>query len=359
MAGPAVYMWSPTAVQSMSEDEAKLNPVGTGPFKFQSFETDLSLKFERFDDYWIEGLPYLDGIEYVLIADPVTGRAEFETGAVHSTRVRDTIIAAELADAGYAVNKTPGIMYGLAGDSAHPTSPFADIRVRRAVAYAIDLQGLADSVGMGLVPAINQLAAPGTPAHNPDVVGYPYNPEKARELLAEVGIDENNPLQTSILAQNITTDMDLYTAIQGMLSAVNIECELDWADWGRYLQVRGEGWNDSMVRFDFPSMAANDTGTTLMSFMSSTTTFVDPNSLKIFESYETALLEAVGILDTAERNAAYSDIMKIIIDDHCMVIPCYLSYAFCAYDSERVKDFDLFAGHSIQWSPHLVWLSGE
>ena len=55
----------------MTKAEAMLHPVGTGPFKFVSYTRDVSLKYEKFADYWQKGKPYLDGIEFNFVADPV------------------------------------------------------------------------------------------------------------------------------------------------------------------------------------------------------------------------------------------------------------------------------------------------
>ena len=78
-------------------------------------------------------------------------------------------------------------MGSLAGNSKDPKSPFADIRVRRAISYAIDEKGLASAFGYGYYKPMNQWAAIGSWANSPAVVGYPYNPQKAKELLAQAG----------------------------------------------------------------------------------------------------------------------------------------------------------------------------
>jgi len=71
---------SPTRVREKGEDYANWNPCGTGPLKFKDFSKDEYLKFERFDGYWQEGLPYLDGVEFIFIADVMTRQAAFLAG---------------------------------------------------------------------------------------------------------------------------------------------------------------------------------------------------------------------------------------------------------------------------------------
>ena len=71
---------SPTAYNTKGIDWARWNPVGTGPFKFISFERDVSMKFAKFDGYWRNGLPYLDRMEFFYIQDPLTRSAAFQSG---------------------------------------------------------------------------------------------------------------------------------------------------------------------------------------------------------------------------------------------------------------------------------------
>jgi len=72
-------------------------------------------------------------------------------------------------------------------DSNHPDSHFHDIKVRQAIAYAIDNTAIAKALGHGFYEPVNQWFPKKNIAYNPDIVGYPYNPAKAKQLLAEAG----------------------------------------------------------------------------------------------------------------------------------------------------------------------------
>jgi peptide/nickel transport system substrate-binding protein len=73
---------SQAAVQKNGVEWAKTNPVGTGPFTFVSLQRDTSLEFKRFDNYWDPGKPYLDGIKWTQVKDPLTQIAAFTAGEV-------------------------------------------------------------------------------------------------------------------------------------------------------------------------------------------------------------------------------------------------------------------------------------
>ena len=111
---------------------------------------------------------------------------------------------------------------GLIPNSSNPDSPFADVRVRQAMCYAIDSDALVNAFGYGLLQTTNQWAAPGAVTYNPDVKGYPYNPEKAKELLAEAGYPDGFDTVMNTDAGN----KDMFTAAANMLAEVGIRAKV-------------------------------------------------------------------------------------------------------------------------------------
>ena len=94
-------------------------------------------------------------------------------------------------------------------DSANPKSPFADLRVRQAAQYAIDTEAIAKTIFYGEVEPANQWIYKGHWGYNPSVVGYPYNPAKAKQLLAEAGYP--NGFKTKLLYRTSPeSDQTLY-----------------------------------------------------------------------------------------------------------------------------------------------------
>jgi peptide/nickel transport system substrate-binding protein len=150
-------MTSPTYFEEHGEEWCNTYPVGTGPFKFVSFQRDVNLKYERFDGYWQEGKPYLDGVEFIYIADPMVRLASFQAGEADVLLGLEPLDAKSLEAAGDVVFSTClGGLCGLAGDGAHPDSPFADIKVRQAIEFAIDREPVVKAVGLGFWGATDQ-----------------------------------------------------------------------------------------------------------------------------------------------------------------------------------------------------------
>jgi peptide/nickel transport system substrate-binding protein len=243
-------MISPTAYRKNGMDWATLHPVGTGPFKFVSWQRDVMIKYERFDEYWEKEKPYLDGMEFHIIVDPVTQLASFKRGAEHVMAEISSKDAKDLADSGkFRVTISPGRYHMISGDGIHPDSPWSNLKVRQAMMHAIDREAIAKAIGLGYwtVTPRNQLAYPRGFGDNPEVKGYPYNPAKAKQLLSEAGYP--NGFQTSILSMNQPRyNVDYMTAIQGQLKAVGIDGKMELMDPGREFQVQvGGGWKNGLL----------------------------------------------------------------------------------------------------------------
>jgi ABC-type transport system substrate-binding protein len=217
-------IFSPTYLKNNTPEYKRLHMVGTGPFKLVEFKRDEYVKFDRFDDYW-RGKPFLDGIDYKIISDMNTQLIAYRSGEIDTLMVQAKDRAALEAD-GFEVVEMPQIFVSnlaLLASSNDPNSPLSDIRVRQACEYAINKQQLVDTIGYGLGKVANQLYPESDPCHNPDTVGYPYNPEKARELLKEAGYEEG--LKLKFYQVDFLT-MDFPLAIQDMWNQVGIETEI-------------------------------------------------------------------------------------------------------------------------------------
>ena len=249
--GTAGAMVSPTAAQKNGLDWIKLNPVGTGPYKFKSFSRDVSLEYTRFDDYW-GGKPYLDGTQFIYISDATTARFAFQSGVADVVSTMTDSVTADLIKQGNKMEKRPGAMMQLIPDSKHTTSPFADLKVRQAISYAIDRQGLANTLGYGLWEVVNQPAIANHFGHI-DNSPYTYDVAKAKQLMKESGYP--NGFKTTIISSS-TFVRDPLVAIQAQLAAIGINAELrlvEFAAWNDYVS---KGWDNALL---WVTLGATDT----------------------------------------------------------------------------------------------------
>jgi peptide/nickel transport system substrate-binding protein len=348
----AGQMVSPTAIKNQGKDWCMNNPVGTGPFKFVSFKRDASVKYEKFLGYWQKGKPYLDGVEFELIADRTTAVMAFKSGQGHvfSTGLSAKYLS-ELKETGkYSTTILASNVLTLAGDSANPKSPFADVRVRRAVEHAIDKAAIEKAVGYGIYTPASQVSAPESWFHNPSVKGYEYNPQKAKELLAQAGYP--NGFKTRIIYQ--TTDpQDVFTAIQAYLSQVGIEAKLEPLTQQLYVQTHRNGWDNALIYMQVQTGPRLDPGNVLEGWLSSKS----PQFVSVIHpaDYEAKLFPAATELNVKKRKELYQTVMKSI-SDNALVVPIYVSRGGAVAYPE-VKKLGMYEGTVNLWTPEDTWLS--
>jgi len=357
LGGMAGWIVSPTALKTMG-DEAMLHPVGTGPFKFVSYQKDVSLKFEKFNGYWQKGKPYLDGIEFVFIKDPVTALLSFKAGEAQFIRSVSARDASELQSKGnFTVAKYPTVAAGMAGDSAHPDSPFADIKVRRAIAHAIDNAAIAKAVGAGFYEATNQFASRGAwgAVYNPAVAGYPYNPDKAKQLLTQANYP--NGFSTTLTYTSTNADQAaMFASVQAYLSAVGINTKLDPADPARFTKLTVEGWKNQLVFFRTACAGGLNPAQAYRSSLNSKASSWDPKSIWIPEDYDAKYWQMAAEPDPEKVRVMSQALSKIVTDDYCLAFPIYIEHGIFAY-SPNVRDMDMYRYATSEWLPENAWLS--
>ena len=239
---------SPTAFEGAgATDEeriqwARQNAVGTGAFTISHFQRDTILKYVKSDSYWREGMPYLDGIEVSCIPDPMIAAAKMEAGEADMWLAASSVQnILDLQEKGFKINWEFGMFMALLPNSNDPDSILANKKVREAIEYAINRPAIAELLGQGLYEPLTQLSSKNSPSY---IEGYdprPYNPEKARQLLAEAGVPEG--FKVKVLCTD--SARDAIAALQSFLGEVGIIVEPDVADFGRYFgAIFGTGWED-------------------------------------------------------------------------------------------------------------------
>lgn len=187
----AEHIWKDVEVGTAEEQTELLrNPIGTGAFKFEEFEPDQYVALTANEDYW-QGRPYLDRI-IIKATNQDTAQAELLAGQVNYMTVSDfnPDDMALYADEGIQVLTTAGGSYQFMGVN-HLLPDFQDVKVRQALMYGIDRQGMVDNLMYGYGEVLTQplpssnWAYPGADNLN----FYEYSPEKAIALLEEVGYE--------------------------------------------------------------------------------------------------------------------------------------------------------------------------
>jgi peptide/nickel transport system substrate-binding protein len=240
-----VFLYSPTAFRKNGEKWAINNSVSTAAFEVTEFKRDIVTKMKKFDNYYRPGLPYLDSIDLITVKEAATAAAMMQAGQGDIWMSSTPQESADLKDKGFSVVETPTIYYTIYPDSTNPDSPFANKKVREAIEYAIDRKAMADAIGFGFMVPVYQPTHQGTAGYNPDYPVRAYDPEKAKQLLAEAGFAKG--IKTKMLTQAAGTYEAAALVVQNFLAEVGIDVEIDLADVGRFWGSIMGGWDGLLL----------------------------------------------------------------------------------------------------------------
>ena len=237
---------SPAAYEKNGEKWCETHPVGTGPFKFVEYSRDEFVKYKRFESYWQEGRPYLDGLELLVIKNSMTQVAALRTGKIDGLLNPTSEVAKFLRGVGYVVSGKDATVVTLAGDSMHPASVWANRKVREAIEYAIDKEALTKKLGYGFPKPAYQIVSQGHILACQDCPPRKYDPDKARKLLAEAGYPKG--FKTTLQHFNRHWP-ESWVAIQADLKKVGIDLEVIPIDRAKYLKLREAkgGWEEGAI----------------------------------------------------------------------------------------------------------------
>ncbi|MBS0642431.1 MAG: hypothetical protein JSS43_21425 [Proteobacteria bacterium] len=230
-------MVSPAALEPLPNGDpvfgATMKPIGAGPYRVKSFDSNVKTIMTRYDEYWRgkEGRPA--GFENHYVPD-----ARARLNAVRSGEATIALIdprtIADAKAAGLTIQMVEkNALWDIYLNVSRPV--LSDVRVRQALMYALDREALADAIGFGSSKPTGQLWAPSSPFYIKELdTRYPYDPAKARALLAEAGYKNN--AEITLLLLNTTEYRQLAEALQGMWADVGVKLKFDVIDVSQYTQ---------------------------------------------------------------------------------------------------------------------------
>ena len=334
---PSSGIVSPTAVAKYGEEWFK-NPVGTGLFKLDEWLPGTHISYIRNDDYW--GTPAkLEKLYLIPIANESTRVMALKSGAID---VCEDLPAHEVAgleaDPNYRVQIQPQLrtVFFILNTL---DATLKDKRVRQAIALGIDtnaihkytMEGLAPEAIYGLLsPLILKKDAP---------LGYGYDPERAKALLAEAGYADGLEIELWIPEGRYAKGTEICQVVQGQLKKIGIDIKLSLMEAGAFWgstcnydidkkhQILLVGWlMDTDPFATFYSLFRSDSITGFANYR--------------FSSFDTRLLLAGRTADVSERSKLYRTMDKEVVEDAAL-IPIYYAAMIYGID-EKVQNF---AGH--------------
>ena len=234
---------SADVLNSVAPEDVPQNAVGAGPFKLASIEPGALVRLERFDDYW-DGAPLLEEVIYQALGEDAARVAALQAGDVDLITVAPFDDLARLTDDFDAFQWGVKHAYLTAFNTRHPVT--SDVRVRQAINYAVDVESIVNDLFGGAVDLAQGPYSPSNAAFNPDLVGYGYDPDRARELLAEAGHADGVSFG-AIIPSNIGAIPlipEVMQTIQSDLAEVGIDVTFETVEWNAYLDIVRQGLSD-------------------------------------------------------------------------------------------------------------------
>jgi peptide/nickel transport system substrate-binding protein len=249
LAWPAAAIVSPAALREYGAD-FRTNPVGTGPFRFQEWVPNQQLELVRYDDYW-KGPAPLDGIVFRPIVEEQTRVTELLAGNIdfaYDLPPDNVAQLRESPDVNFFETPLGHVWFLVMNTKAGPT---ADVKVRQAVAYAINSEQIINDILQGTgVPAFGPVpSAIGAIYGQESLPYYSYDPDMARSLLAEAGLEGG--FQTTFWVPQSGSGMQssrtMGEAIQANLAEIGINAQIEVSEWGAYLEQYAQGLPDDVA----------------------------------------------------------------------------------------------------------------
>ena len=220
-----------------SGDEIARSPIGSGPFKFMSAETDKEVVIERNDDYWGEKA-HLARVRFAVVPDATTQALELRKGSadviINGSFSPDTVLTLGREPC-LAVESAPGTRLAYLGFNLRDPI-LRDVRVRQAIAYALDRQPMIDYLWRGEAQPARSMLPPQSWAHDAEVKAYNHDPGKARELLDAAGYPAVNGVRFHITMKTSTDENTrlMVAVIQQQLREVGIALDIRSFEFGTF-----------------------------------------------------------------------------------------------------------------------------
>ncbi|MBW1862902.1 MAG: ABC transporter substrate-binding protein [Deltaproteobacteria bacterium] len=344
------YMASPTAIEKNGVKWAETNPVGTGPFKLKSYERAVAVRYERFNDYWKEGRPYADGLEFVIIKNSMTQMAALKAGEINIIGNVNYEHARLLEKEGYKTLLYPSLHIAIFGDSKNPKSPWSKKKVREAIEYAIDKEGISE-MSYGIWKPLYQMVRPDHPFYNPNLKQRKYDPDKSRKLLAEAGYP--NGLKTTFTFMNRHWP-ESWTAMQGSMAKAGIDLKLAPVDRPKYVMLAKKGGlKNNSTHMQLPMIPDPIYG--IKNFLISTAPIMPDMARPAgFDDLVNKLLMAK---DLETKKTVVNKINKMVVDE-VMYIPLGDKTRVMVFN-ESVQNYEKFNYYTGPFVPRYgdMWLS--
>jgi len=339
------YIVCKAAVEEMG-DAYGTNPIGSGPYYFDSWKPGEEVVLLANEEYW-NGAPYYKKVTLKVIPEESIAVMALLADEVNYLMIRDPL-SYEMLENNPSITMplVPGTgLYPLWMNTSR--EPLDDIRVRQAIAYAIDQDAMATAIGGSLGQATDSFLAPPLLGYTADVTTYPYDPDRARQLLTDAGYVDNRPLELVCRSEGVK--VQIATILQSYLADVGITVEVIILEEGAYEERRSKG----TVDLNIESISRFEPNQQLTEFLHSNA-FPPGHNISYYSAAD-ALIEAQSVeTDPVERIRIIGEIQKQVSQD----VPVYMLFVMSEVSAWRsyIKGG---ASNTATWMPRFELMYEE
>ncbi len=287
---------------------------GTGPFKLDSYQTSVGAVLSRFDDYH-GGAVKLDGVDYKFIEDVNTQVLEYQAGNVDYVDVDPSVYPI------YSSNpELSGEMHGFQPTGCYSLTlnvkTFPDARVREAIALSIDRKAICESILHGTATVPTSYIPAGIIGHDDSLPEFEYNPERAKELLAEAGYPDGIDVRVTVNTK-YQGNVAIATVFQEQAKAAGINVQVDQVDSAAWSDMKLSGGVDCGISNWYVDYSDPES---MLYPMTKTDT---NSSFWHNEEFDQLLQDGIATTDTAERQEIYAKAEHIMTREDWATTPLY------------------------------------
>lgn len=241
---------SPAAIQEKKEN-FKNEPVGTGPFVFKEWKRNDSITLEKNPNYWKEGLPKLNKVIVRSIPDNSARFNALQNGEIDLMEdLSPDDLATLEGNADLQKIERPANNVGYIGFNLKK-KPFDDVKVRQALSHAVNKQGIIDAFFAGQAEAAVNPMPPSLWGYNDAIEDYPYDLDKAKQLLAEAGYPNGLPEELTFYAMPVSRPYmpdgkKVAEVIQADFEKIGVKVTIESPEWATYLDDAQAGEKDDI-----------------------------------------------------------------------------------------------------------------
>lgn len=319
------------------------NTCGTGPYMHKESTPDVSVTLASNPDYW-DGEPSIKTLNFELITDASTALTAFEAGELDIVAVPSASWEEVSSNDAYASDAplTNHCLYLMFNTQQ---APFDNQKLRQAIAYAIDRQAIIDMAMDGLAEPASTLATPYMFGYQEEHPSYEYDPEKAKELLAEAGYPDGLDIG-SLKTMGGTYFEKVMQVVQGQLQAIGITSQIEGMD--------GNALVSDCISGNFGLANMGQSMTQDYDFLKSyfCKDYIDGLNMARYQNDEVDALftEGASTVDKDARMATYTKIEEIT-QDACAYVPLYNMQNTVAWN----KDLNYDPSILITYYKDITW----